>query len=153
MPALENTIPPPILCAGLAVAMGAAAWAAPAAHVPAVARFSLAGAFALVGVACAAPAFRAFSRARTTINPVNIEAASTLVTDGVYRYTRNPMYVGLAALLAAWAAYLGLAWAFLGPAVFVAFITRFQIMPEERVLQAKFGAAYTDYRARVRRWV
>ena len=153
MLALENRLPPPILAAVLAVVMGVAAWGAPATQVPAVVRFTLAGVFAVIGLACAAPAFRAFSRARTTINPVDIEAASALVTDGIYRYTRNPMYVALSALLAAWAAYLGLAWAFLGPVIFVAFITRFQIIPEERVLQAKFGAAYADYRARVRRWV
>jgi protein-S-isoprenylcysteine O-methyltransferase Ste14 len=113
----------------------------------------LAGGCALIGLACGAPAFRAFGRARTTINPVDIDAASTLVTDGIYRYTRNPMYLGLLALLAAWAVYLGVGWALLGPMIFVAFITRFQIMPEERVLQGKFGAAYADYRARVRRWV
>ncbi len=129
MMALENRIPPPILCAIIAIAMGAGAWAAPATHVAAAARIGLAGAFALIGLAFAAPAFGAFSRAKTTINPVDIEAASTLVTDGVYRYTRNPMYVGLAALLAAWGAYLGVAWAFLGPILFVAFITRFQIVP------------------------
>jgi protein-S-isoprenylcysteine O-methyltransferase Ste14 len=153
MTALENRIPPPVLCAVLAILMGGIAWAAPAVDIPAVARFGLAGAFALIGVACAAPAFTAFSRAKTTINPVDIEAASALVSDGIYRYTRNPMYVALSALLAAWAAYLGTAWAFLGPVVFIAFLTRFQILPEERVLQAKFGAAYADYRARVRRWV
>jgi protein-S-isoprenylcysteine O-methyltransferase Ste14 len=153
MAALENRIPPPILCAVLAIAMGAAAWAAPPTHVPATARFVLAGGCALIGLACGAPAFRAFGRARTTINPVDIDAASTLVTDGIYRYTRNPMYLGLLALLAAWAVYLGVGWALLGPMIFVAFITRFQIMPEERVLQGKFGAAYADYRARVRRWV
>jgi protein-S-isoprenylcysteine O-methyltransferase Ste14 len=63
------------------------------------------------------------------------------------------MYVGLALVLLGWAAFLCSPWAFLGPVIFVLYISRFQIAPEERVLSAKFGAAYTEYAARVRRWL
>ena len=63
------------------------------------------------------------------------------------------MYAGLAALLLAWAVYLAVPWAFLGPLAFVLAITRFQIVPEERVLLEKFGTAYADYRRQVRRWL
>jgi protein-S-isoprenylcysteine O-methyltransferase Ste14 len=84
---------------------------------------------------------------------VDIEAASTLVTGGVFRYTRNPMYVALTALLLAWTAWLAAPWAAFCPVAFALFITRFQIIPEERVLRAKFGRAYEDYAQRVRRWI
>ena len=76
-----------------------------------------------------------------------------MVTNGIYGFTRNPMYLGLALILLGLAVFLASPWALLGPVGFVAFITRFQIRPEERALQARFGAAYTAYCARVRRWV
>ena len=99
------------------------------------------------------PPILAQLRPRTTISPVDIEAASTLVTGGVFRYTRNPMYVALTALLLAWTAWLAAPWAAFCPVAFALFITRFQIIPEERVLRAKFGRAYEDYAQRVRRWI
>jgi hypothetical protein len=89
----------------------------------------------------------------TTINPVAIDTASILVTSGVYRISRNPMYVGLTSVLAALGVGLGSGWALVGPVVFVLFITRFQIVPEERVMLAKFGAEYGAYRDTVRRWL
>jgi protein-S-isoprenylcysteine O-methyltransferase Ste14 len=99
------------------------------------------------------PAIRAFMRAGTTINPVAIDTASILVTTGPFARSRNPMYVAMALLLTAWALALNSLAALAGPLLFVLFITRFQILPEEGAMSAKFGATYTDYRARVRRWL
>jgi protein-S-isoprenylcysteine O-methyltransferase Ste14 len=62
------------------------------------------------------------------------------------------MYVGLAFLLFAWAIWLGSLWPFLGPVLFVAYITRFQIAPEERILRSKFSE-FEAYAVRVRRWL
>ncbi len=79
--------------------------------------------------------------------------AEDLVTDGLYAHSRNPMYVGMAMLLAGWAAWLGTPWAVVGIAAFVAWITRFQIIPEERALAQRFGADFATYQHRVRRWL
>lgn len=112
------------------------------------------GAALLVGSASfALPAFRAFARAGTTIDPVHIQNASALVTGGIYGITRNPMYVALTGLLLAWAAFLAAPWTLLGPVAFAAFIDRFQIQPEERAMQLKFGAQYDAYKGKVRRWL
>ncbi|MFO1407931.1 MAG: isoprenylcysteine carboxylmethyltransferase family protein [Steroidobacteraceae bacterium] len=96
---------------------------------------------------------RAFRRARTTVNPMTPGATSSLVVDGIYHRTRNPMYVGFAAMLLGWAVALAAPAASLGPAVFVAWITRFQILPEERMLAVAFGDEFAAYRQRVRRWL
>ena len=95
----------------------------------------------------------AFLRMKTTINPLQPGKASALVTGGVYRITRNPMYVGMALLLTAWAVHLAALWPLLGPVFFVLYINRFQIAPEERVLKELFGEEYVAYTARVRRWL
>jgi protein-S-isoprenylcysteine O-methyltransferase Ste14 len=76
-----------------------------------------------------------------------------LVTTGIYHHTRNPMYVGLLLVLLGWVSFLCSVIALLGLVAFVIYITRFQIVPEERVLLAKFGADYAEYLARVRRWL
>lgn len=95
----------------------------------------------------------AFRRAKTTVSPVKASSASSLVILGVYRYTRNPMYVGLSLTLLAWAVVLANPLAVLWVAVYLLYITRFQILPEERVLGSLFGAEYEAYKERVRRWV
>ena len=99
------------------------------------------------------PALRSFRRAGTTIDPVRIDRASSLVTGGIYRLTRNPMYVALSLLLTAWAVWLGgtLVWA--GPILLVLWLDRFQIRPEERAMAARFGEDYHRYRSEVRRWL
>ena len=97
--------------------------------------------------------FLALSQANTTINPVNPEKASSVVTSGIYRYTRNPMYLGLTALLVGWAGWLSVPWVFLGPVAFMLYLTRFQILPEERIMSSKFGRDYDEYCKRVRRWL
>ena len=92
-------------------------------------------------------------RARTTVNPLRPERASALVTTGVYRITRNPMYVGMALMLLAWAVLLASPAALAGPVTFIAYMNRFQIGPEEDALDTLFGPDYAAYRSRVRRWL
>ena len=153
MQLLELKIPPPAVAVLIGVAMWFAADSGPSVVLPLLGRSLAFGAIALVGGAMALAGDLAFKRARTTINPFKPQNTAALVTSGVYRFTRNPMYLGLFILLLGWAAFLCSAFALLGPIAFVAYITRFQIVPEERVLSAKFGAAYSEYRARVRRWI
>ena len=108
---------------------------------------------ALVGFGVATSGFIAFRRHETTVNPTKPEEASSMVAVGAYRYTRNPMYLGLVIGLTAWAVYLSNAAALLSVVVFALYMTQFQIKPEERALQAKFGSNYDTYKAAVRRWL
>ncbi len=87
------------------------------------------------------------------MNPTKPSATSSLVTGGVFRLTRNPMYLSLLLYLLAWAAYLSNWLAALLVPLFVVYITELQIKPEERALSALFGAEYASYKARVRRWL
>ena len=116
-------------------------------------RIGMACTFALFGLFIVIPSFKEFHRANTTTNPIQIEKVSTLVTIGIYHYSRNPSYLSLAAVLVGWAFLLATLYGFLGPFLFVLFITRFQIIPEERVLRLKFGQEYDEYCQHVRRWI
>ncbi len=153
MQTLELKLPPPIVVAFVAAAMWATARLGPTARMGFYPPLPVAAVSLLVGLAITAAGVAAFRRARTTINPVDPGAASTIVSTGVFAYTRNPMYLGFTFVLVAWATYLRAPWSFLGPLVFVLFINRFQIIPEERILSAKFGSAYDTYRHRTGRWV
>ncbi|MBW8851288.1 MAG: isoprenylcysteine carboxylmethyltransferase family protein [Xanthomonadales bacterium] len=136
---------------------GAAAWAAaralPALIVPLPGRGALAIAVLALGLAIELVAAARFLRARTTVSPLSPQKATTLVTGGLNRVSRNPMYVGQALLLAGWALWLAHALAPLGAVAYVLWITRFQILPEERALAARFGEDYAAYRARTPRWL
>jgi protein-S-isoprenylcysteine O-methyltransferase Ste14 len=93
-----------------------------------------------------------FLREGTSLNPHHPEYSKKLVTGGIYNYSRNPMYLSLLLLLLAWGLYLGNAFNTLLAALFVAYMNRFQIGPEERVLESRFGAAFRQYSTLVRRW-
>jgi protein-S-isoprenylcysteine O-methyltransferase Ste14 len=153
MRAPELKVPPPLVALLVAAAIWGISWAAPFADVPARIRLGAAIALAVAGVATAISGVAAFRRAKTTVNPLKPETSASLVTSGIYRLTRNPMYLGLALVLIAWAVLLSSAWTFLGPLVFALYITRFQIMPEERVLLRMFGETYSAYQAKVHRWL
>jgi protein-S-isoprenylcysteine O-methyltransferase Ste14 len=153
MPNLEHRVPPPVVGLLLALAMWLLAKLPPVFHLATWLREGLALLLVAGGVTFDALGLLAFVRQRTTVNPLHPENASALVTGGVYRVTRNPMYVGMALLLTAWAVDLSAAWPFLGPVAFVLYMNRFQIAPEERALGARFGASWTAYAARVRRWL
>jgi protein-S-isoprenylcysteine O-methyltransferase Ste14 len=148
---LEHRIPPPIVAACTAALMLGLAWVAPALTFPIPS--TIAFTVAAVGVSFDAIALLHFLRRRTTLNPLKPDSASALVTGGIYRFTRNPMYLGLATLLLAWAIYLGNLAALAGVPLFILYMNRFQIAPEERALEARFGAEYIAYRTRVRRWL
>src|SRR6516225_6526737 len=107
----------------------------------------------LIGGATAFAGNMEFRRAKTTINPFRPQNTTALVTSGVYRFTRNPMYLGLTLLLLGWAMFLCSACALVGPVLFALYVNCFQIKPEEKILSAKFGAAYSEYVSRVRRWL
>jgi protein-S-isoprenylcysteine O-methyltransferase Ste14 len=150
---LENRIPPPVVALTTAVAMWAVSFLAPFLSGGGLAQLALAMLLAGVGLAVAALGVLTFRVHRTTIDPTRPERATNLVVSGIYRYTRNPMYLGFALMLLAWATQLGSAWALAGPLLFVRYIGRFQISPEERALRTKFGSEFDKYSSRVRRWL
>lgn len=150
---LELKVPPPLaalLCGALMAWIDANTLQL---ALPAALNWTLIAALVLAGIGFDFAGLYAFRRRRTTINPLHPEKSSALVSDGVYRITRNPMYVGMACFLTAWALYLDAPLAWFGLVLFVVFITRFQIMPEERMLTRLFGAEFEAYRTRVRRWL
>ena len=95
----------------------------------------------------------AFRGAHTTVNPITPEASSSVVMTGVYRWSRNPMYLGFLLFLVGWELCLGNLVAALFLPFFVLYMNRYQIAPEERMLSQKFGSEYVDYTRRVRRWL
>jgi protein-S-isoprenylcysteine O-methyltransferase Ste14 len=148
----ENRIPPPlVLAAGAGFAWACSVWL-PQASVDMPGSGGGAAFLAAAGLAVDLAALVSFLRARTTVNPLKPQAASALVTGGLYRISRNPMYLGQALLLAGWAVWMGNLLSLLAVPAFVAWIDRLQIAPEERALEAAFGDAFRDWAARVRRW-
>jgi protein-S-isoprenylcysteine O-methyltransferase Ste14 len=153
MATLELKIPPPAALLVVAGAMWGVSLAGPSFGLGDPMRDVVAGTVGLVGAGIDLFSAISFRLARTTVNPMRPEKSSALVTSGAYRFSRNPMYVGLVFVLVAWAVFLGSAWALAGPLAFALYIDRFQIAPEERVLAATFGAAYVAYKSSVRRWL
>ena len=153
MQALNLKVPPPIVALLVAAAMWGVSGLSAQVDVDPTARIAVALLLAAIGVVISVSGVLAFRAARTTANPLKPELATALVTGGVFRFTRNPMYLGLSVALAAWAVFLASPLALLGPIVFVAYINRFQVLPEERAMATLFGNAYAHYRENVRRWI
>lgn len=151
---MDNRIPPPLV----ATLFGLLVWFA-ARHLPGALalalewRIGLALVVLLAGIAVCLAGVFSFRRARTTVNPLKPETASALVSSGVYRYTRNPMYLGFATVLIAWSILLAWPPALLGVLGFVMYMNRFQIGPEERALARLFGREFAQYCSQVRRWL
>ena len=94
-----------------------------------------------------------FRKQKTTVNPIKVETASTVVDSGIFGYTRNPMYLGLFILLFCFGYFFQNIFSVLLSFAFVIYMNQFQIKPEERALEQLFGAEYVDYKQKVRRWV
>jgi len=148
---LNNKIPPLIIALIFATLMAV------------IARYSIIDLNELIlyfSMACVAigsifvlAAVLSFRLANTTVNPHQLENTSTLITHGIFKITRNPIYVGLVFLLIGWGIWLSSLWALLGVIGFMGYLTLFQIMPEERALTKLFGDEYIVYKSRVRRWL
>lgn len=108
--------------------------------------------FCFLGALLGLAAVVSFSRAQTTIDPRDPSKTSVLVTTGIYRFSRNPMYLGLLCFLCAAFIYFAALSALLMLVFFVVYMNLFQIAAEEAVLQAMFGERYEDYCRHVRRW-
>ena len=150
---LELKIPPPLVTLATALAMLALAQLVPSLVWPWPGRLLLALLLALTGAAVALAAVLAFGRQHTTVNPTRPQATLAIVSSGIFGWSRNPMYLGMLLALLGWAVWLSHLLAALLPLVFVSYMNRFQIGPEERALSAKFGPEFTQYMARVRRWL
>ena len=148
---LELKIPPAVVWLVCALIMKIIAYVLPFValpHLPIVAIV-----IALIGIGAGIAGIWSFYKARTTINPLEPSQATHFVSGGIYKLSRNPMYVGLACCLVSWAIWLSYLLPWLGVLLFVAYMTRFQIIPEERVLRQKFGNEYQNYCLKVRRWL
>lgn len=153
MTTLELKIPPP----AVALAIGFLMWLTSVlfGYIPIPLDYRLGAALALlvIGQGISISGIVAFRQAKTTLNPLKPGNSTALVTRGIYRFTRNPMYLGLLLTLMGWAAFLASPPALVFLFLYVVYINRFQIEPEERILSSLFGADYAAYRTRVRRWV
>jgi protein-S-isoprenylcysteine O-methyltransferase Ste14 len=150
---LALKIPPLAVAVVFGAGMVGLAVLLPAAAVPLPGRVPLAAFLALVGSAAAAAGVIAFQRVGTTVNPLNPDASAAVVTSGIYRCTRNPMYLGFLLALCGLGAYLANVASVILLPLFVLYLNRFQIKPEEHAMLRKFGPEYSRYMAAVRRWV
>ena len=150
---LELRVPPPAVALLSAALMWFAASELPAFDVDIPGDEVFTVLLATLGILLAAVAIFQFRGAGTTVNPMRPDESAALVTSGIYRLSRNPMYVADVLLLAAWAVWLANLAAIVPIVLFIAYMNRFQIVPEERALQARHGEAYAAYRRVVRRWL
>lgn len=125
----------------------------PLVRIPLPGRSVLAVGGILAGTLLALAGVLRFRRAGTTVDPRSPERASTVVSTGVYRWSRNPMYLGMALVLLGLAARESTLAGYSTALLFCAYLTHFQIVPEERALLTAFGPEYAAYMARVRRWI
>ena len=150
---MELKIPPPLLALLCALAM----WGISNTGILASVESGLTGPLSLtvfvLGILTNLLAVVSFRRASTTVNPMKPESATQLVSSGIYKLSRNPMYLGVLLMLSAWALWLGNALNLAVLFLFVWYLTRFQIIPEERALAEVFPETFPTYQSRVRRWI
>lgn len=149
---LECRIPPPVVLLGLAALMvtlsKSDAWVLTGSI------NNLAGiAIAALGITIMSSGFVSFRKNRTTVNPLAPNRTSNIVATGIYKLSRNPMYLGMVFCLSGLCVYLSTVTGGFLVLFYIVFLTRFQIAPEERMLVEKFGVEFEVYCSRVRRWL
>ena len=153
MSRLELKVPPDVIWVLVAGLMWLASTRTPRLGLPTPVRVGIAVALTVLGAWAIVSARMSLERANTTWRPMTPGQSTSLVTSGVYRISRNPIYLGMLLVMLGWAVALASPFALVLSAVFVLYVDRFQIGPEERALSAVLGRDYLDYLARVRRWV
>jgi protein-S-isoprenylcysteine O-methyltransferase Ste14 len=153
MRVLELKVPPPAVFSVTVLLMWLFSRIVPAFAFQIPARNALAISFAAAGLITGISGVVTFWRAKTTVNPLKPQSTSSLVSWGVYRFTRNPMYLGFLLVLTSWAILLSSPVALLFLPGFILYIHLFQIVPEERALTSLFGEEFLAYKSRSRRWL
>ncbi|TLU67577.1 isoprenylcysteine carboxylmethyltransferase family protein [Thalassotalea litorea] len=149
---LELKIPPLLLL----IAFMAGAWLLRAPNAPLIAinfHNMLAVIVGLIGLLAIMLGVFHFHQKKTSVDPRFPDQTSSLVAHGIYRFSRNPMYLGFALILTGWCVFLASLSAALLVPVFMFYLDRWQIQPEERILESIFKQEYLAYKARVRRWL
>jgi len=150
---LELRIPPVVVVAIFVAVMWAISATMPYGSVDAPWADSIAVLLATAGGGIALSGVITFRLNRTTVDPRVPEKTSTLVDSGIYRFTRNPMYLGFLIALIGWTVHLANGFSAVLLPAFVLYMNRFQIQPEERALSGMFGNHFEQYMATVRRWI
>jgi len=153
MDKLELKVLPLLLVVIFAVLMWLVAKLLPNIELSITTRYAILAATSLFALSITLAGALAFKRSNTTVNPIKPETASSLVTNGAYQWTRNPMYLGFATFLVGWSLFLSSLYALSLIVGFVLYMNRFQIEPEERALEGIFGETFLSYKKQVRRWI
>ena len=153
MKALETKIPPPVIALAFATLIWWMASYLPKIDIEYMPKMVIVSVLVAIGAIFDLSGLITFLRAKTTVNPMKPHASSALVKTGIYKITRNPMYVGLVFVLSGWCIYLNSPAALIGVAGFILYIHALQILPEERMLITLFGEEYIEYQSKVRRWL
>lgn len=153
MPQLALRVPPLALVVAFAVAIALVTVYLPLVRIPLPGHKYASAALIFAGLLVALVGVIQFRRARTTVNPMSPSKASAVVSSGIYRWSRNPMYLGMALALLGLAAWGSTLAGYLLVPGFCWYLTRFQIIPEEEALLAIFRQEFAQYMASVRRWV
>ena len=107
----------------------------------------------LLGFLILISAVRLFRIDQTTVNPLSPKQATKLVTEGIFKFSRNPMYLGMACVLASLAMFFNIIGGIVCIALFCAYITKFQIVPEEKAMLDLFSEDFNQYKQTTRRWI
>ncbi len=150
---LELKIPPVVLVAVVAAGMWAVSRIAMNSHFTFSYMKWWSAGMVLLGICSAITGVLQFRMAGTTVDPRVPGQSSNLVVSGVYRYSRNPMYLGFFLALCGWCLFLGNVVSALFLPAFIIYMNRYQIIPEERFMQEKFAKSYRQYKTQVRRWI
>ena len=94
-----------------------------------------------------------FIKSKTTVNPIQFEDVNKLVTSGIFKYSRNPMYLGMLMIVLSTSIFYLNIYSILTPLLFMLWINKFQIKREEEFLIEKFGDEYLSYKKKTRRWI
>jgi|TARA_B100000214_G_scaffold223541_1_gene162660 Putative protein-S-isoprenylcysteine methyltransferase len=107
----------------------------------------------LIGVLILITPIFKFIKSKTTIDPIKFKKVNKLITSGIYKYSRNPMYLGLLMIVTSTSIFYLNIFSIITPIIFYCWINRFQIKREEIFLTEKFGNDYILYKTKTRRWI
>ena len=150
---LENKIPPPVVLIVCLVLMWLISRETTSLVIDSEIKLLASSFMFFLGVSIAVAGIVSFRKAKTTVNPLKPEEATHLVVAGIFKYTRNPMYLGMLCVAIGMVFKLANLWAVVMVLAFYFYMNRFQITPEERAMQKLFGDQFASYTKRVRRWL